>query len=169
MVAHLFSRSPAPLLQSKLKLGIPHVELAIPSSALVGRTVLFCRYNIARHRVRVFTTSPRNGRMIGPYRVPVAATVQDQAAMLSCGVNNFEVLVADSLPLPDSVVVRTYSDRDASDVARLLRSADRKWAVQSGPRLPYPEVVGRIKETQSFIESAHANGSARHNVLEFDR
>jgi hypothetical protein len=168
-VVHLFSHSPAPLLLAKLGLGIPHVELRIPLSAVPKGGVHFCRYNIAKHRVRVFRESDINGRLRDPFRVPVATSPRHQRAMLRSGIKSFEVLIDNSLVLPHDLSVRAFSAADLENVRRVLARFGRRWSIEHDPNRYYPQIPHRLTASVDYSNQALHDPAWRGAGIQIDR
>jgi hypothetical protein len=119
-----------------------------------------------------FPESSSNGRYYDAHQIPVARIDCDKRSQLRAHYNRtmIEVLIHGDLPLPDNVIVQTYSEADAEAAKKVLVALDNPWPVELiNPPGPYPRSAIHAKTVDEFIQSALSDPSWLGNGLEFDK
>lgn len=167
---HCSNKGHAPILKSKLSLGYPHVEYVFSSSILSEESYLLCRYNIAKNR-GLFQQSLTNGYCYNGFKIPVAkSSIEKQSLLRQYGEDHIEILVRDSVPLPDDTVVRVFREDDLKLVHELLNKFSLRWKiVLKSPKTEYIVKDSRVKEVSNFLERSAEEPTWFGSGLEYDR
>ncbi|NBC32650.1 MAG: hypothetical protein GVY13_08245 [Alphaproteobacteria bacterium] len=139
---HLFSADASPLLRSKLRQGIPHVELMIPIREILHSLIHFCRYNIAYTEMPETIEDTPSAKRYAGRALPTACKLAEVCHFLqeTKASEHFEILVPHIVRLPASTMIQVYSQRDADVMKKLIEHMGSVWSVQRKEAdMPYPE------------------------------
>lgn len=175
---HLTLAAHPPIVEAKLAAGFPHVRLSVPVNDVEAVDFALCRYNIAmtrylrRNGTPGFPESPTNGRYYDQKQIPVAKATADKRAMLEAHLSRtmIEVLVPDTLPLPEATLISCYSQDDEDLALKVLHTLQRPWDVVP-TKSPTPYNRNEVYATQvlGFIDKALKDPTWLGDGLEFDR
>jgi hypothetical protein len=122
---HTMNSPSFPLIDEKLRRGLPHVVISIPVGDLPDKGLLVCRYNIAKHRMPPggWLESDRNGWLLPGLSVPVASTPEDVESLIRHRLPKwFEVLVPDGVPI-SRATVRAFDEQERECVEAMCALA----------------------------------------------
>lgn len=166
------------ILLAKLAKGFPHIGVSVPVRVVEEVGFSLCRFNVAMtRRLRRdgnpgYPESSANGRYYRDHQIPVARTHADKSALLVKHLSDsaIEVLIDESLGLPDDTRIICYSPDDGR-IATSIRNALRfPWAIDViEPPGDYEREPRHVKAIEEFIFKALADENWRGNGLEFDR
>jgi len=173
---HATLSSSAPILNSKLKKGFPHIQLVFPTLSL-GENYSLCRFNIARCRnTRTgksgLKASDRNGQYYDGLEIPIAKTGLEQRRFFDClklDPSNVEVLIESEFELPSQMRIQCFAIEDVHLVRKILNKFSLSFLTElKKPAGTYPTNVAYRAEVKKFIDKALRNQDWRGNGLEFD-
>lgn len=173
---HLTLSEKPPILAAKLSAGFPHVEIAVPASAMERARFHLCRFNIAKSRYlrrdgsKGYPEGPGTGRYYQNKQIPMAQTDAECRALFEAnyGKNMIEVLVFGRLALPDDCVVTFFHADDHETGLEIIRTRGVPWRTELSDRIyrPNDKYAWRVRD---FIRKAMTDPAWKGDGLEFDQ
>lgn len=170
-VVHCTNNPFPPILISKLHKGYQHLEICTRADTLAEEQFLLCKYNIAKNR-GLYTESLSTGKCYDGFKIPVAKSVEEKIAMLSSidNTQHIEILIKDSLAIPDDAIFRFLSNDDAKIANEIFSLINAKWSIQIiNHSIQYDVDESRSKLVKDFLKYSLEDKDWKGNGLEFDR